>query len=219
MFGRWWLGCLLGRRPGDVLLCVGGALAAPWRLGKTEKPCARIVSRWGGSSAGRASRSQCEGRGFDPLPLHHEYQRVTGDLPVTLFCFLAPCNRHVTGFDPSKTISIHTPYRTEESRGWRVNPVDTSIEVIGNPEGPGPPLLIISCGIAPVSHPVVQKRKVGADTLRPTAVLDFTKKCQMPLCFLVGAFSDFLIPLLLLSSPDCRLAKFLSPLCSFSNVR
>ncbi len=26
---------------------------------------------WGGSSAGRASRSQCEGRGFDPLPLHH----------------------------------------------------------------------------------------------------------------------------------------------------
>jgi hypothetical protein len=25
---------------------------------------------WGGSSAGRASRSQCEGRGFDPLPLH-----------------------------------------------------------------------------------------------------------------------------------------------------
>jgi chorismate mutase-like protein len=26
---------------------------------------------WGGSSVGRASRSQCEGRGFDPLPLHH----------------------------------------------------------------------------------------------------------------------------------------------------
>ena len=25
---------------------------------------------WGGSSVGRASRSQCEGRGFDPLPLH-----------------------------------------------------------------------------------------------------------------------------------------------------
>jgi hypothetical protein len=24
---------------------------------------------WGGSSVGRASRSQCEGRGFDPLPL------------------------------------------------------------------------------------------------------------------------------------------------------
>ena len=26
--------------------------------------------RWGGSSAGRAPRSQCGGRGFDPLPLH-----------------------------------------------------------------------------------------------------------------------------------------------------
>ena len=26
---------------------------------------------WGGSSAGRASRSQCEGREFDPPPLHH----------------------------------------------------------------------------------------------------------------------------------------------------
>ncbi len=30
-----------------------------------------IRSRWGGSSAGRASRSQCEGREFDPPPLHH----------------------------------------------------------------------------------------------------------------------------------------------------
>ena len=29
----------------------------------------------GGSSDGRASRSQCEGRGFDPLPLHHGLQR------------------------------------------------------------------------------------------------------------------------------------------------
>src|SRR5690242_16082180 len=29
---------------------------------------------WGGSSAGRASRSQCEGRGFDPLPLHQVFK-------------------------------------------------------------------------------------------------------------------------------------------------
>ena len=28
---------------------------------------------WGGSSAGRASRSQCEGREFDPPPLHQYY--------------------------------------------------------------------------------------------------------------------------------------------------
>jgi chorismate mutase-like protein len=31
---------------------------------------------WGGSSVGRASRSQCEGRGFDPLPLHQFFLTV-----------------------------------------------------------------------------------------------------------------------------------------------
>src|SRR5689334_17209499 len=30
---------------------------------------------WGGSSAGRASRSQCEGREFDPPPLHQTNTR------------------------------------------------------------------------------------------------------------------------------------------------
>ncbi len=30
----------------------------------------RRLPAWGGSSAGRARRSQCRGRGFDPLPLH-----------------------------------------------------------------------------------------------------------------------------------------------------
>lgn len=29
-----------------------------------------LLLNWGGSSAGRASRSQCEGREFDPHPLH-----------------------------------------------------------------------------------------------------------------------------------------------------
>src|SRR5439155_23942869 len=37
---------------------------------------------WGGSSAGRASRSQCEGRGFDPLPLHHQ---IPGFMPRVAF--------------------------------------------------------------------------------------------------------------------------------------
>ncbi len=31
---------------------------------------------WGGSSAGRASRSQCEGREFDPPPLHHNVPKA-----------------------------------------------------------------------------------------------------------------------------------------------
>lgn len=30
-----------------------------------------IETEWGCSSAGRASRSQCEGREFDPPQLHH----------------------------------------------------------------------------------------------------------------------------------------------------
>lgn len=33
---------------------------------------------WGGSSAGRASRSQCEGREFDPPPLHQFDRLVLG---------------------------------------------------------------------------------------------------------------------------------------------
>src|SRR5471032_527224 len=37
---------------------------APPGMGYNPRPS------WGGSSVGRASRSQCEGRGFDPLPLH-----------------------------------------------------------------------------------------------------------------------------------------------------
>jgi chorismate mutase-like protein len=41
----------------------------PLRAGRRFPRLPRLP--WGGSSAGRASRSQCEGRGFDPLPLHH----------------------------------------------------------------------------------------------------------------------------------------------------
>jgi hypothetical protein len=33
---------------------------------------ANIATTWGGSSAGRASRSQCEGREFEPPPLHQK---------------------------------------------------------------------------------------------------------------------------------------------------
>jgi len=40
---------------------------------------------WGGSSVGRASRSQCEGRGFDPLPLHQFISLVFNALEI--FCF------------------------------------------------------------------------------------------------------------------------------------
>ena len=36
---------------------------------------AMMLGAWGGSSAGRASRSQCEGREFDPPPLHQSTNR------------------------------------------------------------------------------------------------------------------------------------------------
>ena len=39
--------------------------------GRDLKRLLDCVAQWGGSSAGRASRSQCEGREFDPPPLHH----------------------------------------------------------------------------------------------------------------------------------------------------
>ena len=39
---------------------------------------------WGGSSAGRASRSQCEGREFDPPPLHQIFGRVAALLAAFL---------------------------------------------------------------------------------------------------------------------------------------
>jgi hypothetical protein len=35
-----------------------------------------LSARWGGSSAGRASHSQCEGREFDPPPLNRFKKRT-----------------------------------------------------------------------------------------------------------------------------------------------
>src|SRR5271170_4466362 len=46
--------------------------------------------QWGGSSAGRASRSQCEGRGFDPLPLQSFYEIKQNLIKSILSIFEAP---------------------------------------------------------------------------------------------------------------------------------
>jgi len=59
---------------------------------------------WGRSSAGRASRSQCEGREFDPPRLHHFickapsprgflFSRVSSEAPCTNVCFRGPALR------------------------------------------------------------------------------------------------------------------------------
>ena len=55
--------------------------AARTPLGEAERlDCCRAgqsvtirALAWGGSSVGRAPRSQCGGRGFDPLPLHQTF--------------------------------------------------------------------------------------------------------------------------------------------------
>src|ERR1700761_3688651 len=54
------IGCWLERLRSNAVLCSGTVIFRRARIGKS----------WGGSSAGRASRSQCEGREFDPHPLH-----------------------------------------------------------------------------------------------------------------------------------------------------
>ena len=53
----------------------GGSLARPCRPSALSVRgfAAKIKETWGCSSAGRASRSQCEGREFDPPQLHHEF--------------------------------------------------------------------------------------------------------------------------------------------------
>ena len=50
---------------------------------------------WGGSSAGRASRSQCEGREFDPPPLHHfiptrRRRRAPSSFPARIIAAAGP---------------------------------------------------------------------------------------------------------------------------------
>ena len=81
-----WASALLRLRP-----LVSGPLAnahAARRLQSTA---------WGGSSAGRASRSQCEGREFDPPPLHHYSAPNCSQLGV-----------FICGFRPSRGAPGHS---------------------------------------------------------------------------------------------------------------
>ena len=47
------------------------------RLLRFDEDASLRSSVWGGSSAGRALRSQCRGREFDPPPLHHRISKVS----------------------------------------------------------------------------------------------------------------------------------------------
>src|SRR5881628_3952243 len=71
----------------------GTGLVAPARAETGEGIAAKIAATWGCSSAGRASRSQCEGREFDPPQLHHrpvDLTYVLWALPTSLTHAHAP---------------------------------------------------------------------------------------------------------------------------------
>ncbi len=55
-------------------------LPSPLRVARGHGLLLDCRLKWGGSSAGRASRSQCEGREFDPPPLHHLDSSKVGGL-------------------------------------------------------------------------------------------------------------------------------------------
>ena len=85
--GEDWPGMLAGWRRTQLEPALAPLLASltDSAFAAPPTPPYRIAASWGGSSAGRASRSQCEGREFDPLPLHQENEngRESGR-----FCFL-----------------------------------------------------------------------------------------------------------------------------------
>src|SRR5438094_10480103 len=83
--------------------------------------CGRIRgSPRGGSSAGRASRSQCEGREFDPPPLHQNMALIRGLLYGVL---LAASSAWGQGF-PSKPVTLIVPFPPGGS-------TDTAARIIG----------------------------------------------------------------------------------------
>lgn len=74
--------------------------------------------RWGGSSAGRASRSQCEGREFDPPPLH---QRIQG-LSRWLGPFHLVDSTYCANFAP---LGLPKPWAQHQRSGrWHLSPVE-----------------------------------------------------------------------------------------------
>src|SRR5262245_53504488 len=71
---------------------------------------------WGGSSAGRARRSQCRGREFDPPPLHHRIERK-GPRARALF----HCGRGLpTAPEPGNTDTPQNVYAVAAHRGAAV---------------------------------------------------------------------------------------------------
>ena len=66
------------------------AMCEPTQLSRAPDQ-AKIRGSWGRSSAGRAPRSQCGGRGFDPLRLHHSFKgRLLAPLAFVRYVTFSP---------------------------------------------------------------------------------------------------------------------------------
>ena len=65
------LGPRIGRYPNTLEGPPGSPRVDGWGSSPVSEAALQSAPGRGGSSIGRASRSQCEGRGFKPRPLHH----------------------------------------------------------------------------------------------------------------------------------------------------
>ena len=61
----------------DYSLALQTLFGQPYTFGSQTKAFYAFSGRWGRSSDGRASRSQCEGQEFDPPRLHQLSQKLT----------------------------------------------------------------------------------------------------------------------------------------------
>ena len=73
----------------------------------------------GGSSVGRASRSQCEGRGFDPLPLHQYFSIMKPG--VSGFFFPTPLGQLGEGGAFMRALLASTRTPRQESPGMQTH--------------------------------------------------------------------------------------------------
>src|SRR6266704_1030731 len=113
---------LLGRR---ASLSTSAPITSGYELSRDEKReftpqrrVAIILPLWGRSSAGRARRSQCRGRGFDPLRLHHLQGRwlfvgfvvspLPGILPPRCHVPVTPAARQYAVALSERAVTVHS---------------------------------------------------------------------------------------------------------------
>jgi integrase len=114
---------------------------------KTRRVFAKLSALWGGSSAGRASRSQCEGREFDPPPLHHNLSKA---LIFKAFFFSAAALRR----DVQLLVQVPPEMYPEHAHSWTSTSNSSRGEQGSAPTEPASPhALVPSPAALPPSSP------------------------------------------------------------------